>query len=160
MCLLLLMLHYHSLQLLSVFWFVCCLLSGKFIFGYKTWKRIRTHSGCKKPITFCPVCVCASSGRKPETISIHLTIKTELILNQIARRASMQTYGFVSNGNNDGVTHRKRKSWLRISHKISVHSRPRLNEAQCLPFKTDTHTQTAHTHNLNQRKKASAQSVH
>lgn len=31
---------------------VCRFATMENLFGYKTWKRIRTHSGCKKPIKF------------------------------------------------------------------------------------------------------------
>lgn len=80
--------------------------------------------GAKNRLNLRPVFV---SGQKPETISIHLTIKTELILNQIVRRASMQTYKSVSsssdtNDGGDGGDAQKTSTLGRISHKISVHS--------------------------------------
>lgn len=99
--------------------------SGENLFGYKTWKHIRKHSGCKKPIKCLPEFAffffLFVSGRKPETISIHLTIKTKLILNQIAR-SELQWQAHKSS-HQTPVWHRRSyartKSTLGKSHKIS-----------------------------------------
>lgn len=117
--------HYRFFMACVRFRFVCCQLSGgKFILAIKHGSALERIPGAKNRLNLRPVFV---SGQKPETISIHLTIKTELILNQIVRRASMQTYKSVSsssdtNDGGDGGDAQKTSTFGRISHKISVHS--------------------------------------
>lgn len=141
----------HGLRSVSV-----CLLpafGGKIYFGHKTWKRIRTHSGCKKPIKFAPgVCVGSetwnnfnSLDHKNRTNSKSNSTKSFNANIQICEQQQRHQ--------------RRRRRWRRTKN-INIWSnkpqnqcslRPRLNEA-CLWRQTHTLTHKPHTH--------SAQSVH